>query len=1303
MSVGFARNRTCVVALLSGLLIASLFTSSSRAQQQAVVSYTSFNTGPVAPVFTGGGPGAWDEIVREKLSVIQDGSTYKMWYTGHRSGSELTSHVGYATSSDGINWTRYPGNPIINRNEGESKDQDICVLKRADGTLVMYVEVNDMAVDLFTSTDGINWTPDPSNPVKTGAASPVIWREGSSWFMLYETGSPTYSIFLATSPDGIVWTDSPANPVLAEADTTVPDAVLKEGSTYHLYYHRFNGGWPGWHAVSTDLVNWTQRQLLFPYLTSQSFLMKSDGSIWSYLWSQAQNNYYVRYAVPAASPTTWPLDEAIGTTFSDNTGVRADGKLFNGAAWVAGHAGTALMFDGIDDYASIGYFANLPVWTVSVWAKSPAAPANGLASGPVQRHSNFQINWNHSSGRFQGAAALKVLGVEYGASFGALDANTWYHLVATYDGETLKAYRNGVLVTSNTTPSGPADSEAAPLTLAKGLTGGQFQGTVDDVRIFDRPLTAPEIADLAGVPPPDTTPPSAPSGLTATANGEAVGLAWAAASDLQSGVAEYRLYRGTVAAGTKTLRATVGPATFEYNDTQTGPNTTYYYQVTAVNGVGIEGLASNEASALTGNLPPPPPTGLSATAASEQIALNWSNSPAQDLAGYNVFRSTTASGPFSRINTSLVLTSDYSDTGLVNGTRYYYVVTAIDLAAQESNPSASVFATAGVPPAPSSSLIAYWQLDEGAGTTAVDSSGHGLTATLLNGTAWTTGVSGEGVTFDGINDYVSTTFNQNLPAWTVAFWVRSPAAPANAISSSPVHRQKTFQFNWNHEDARFRGAVALRVNRVWHAASFGPLQANTWYHLTGTYDGETLRAYRDGVVVSENTAPAGPPEDEIAPLLFGKHSAANNFFQGSVDDVRIYDRALESQDVATLARVDDSAPSAPGSLTATAVGQSVALSWTAAFDAETGIGQYRIYRGTSPGPGKVQIAAVGGSALQYTDSSTGASTAYFYEVTAANPVRLEGPPSPEASAVTGDSPPLAPANVTALAGNGQVALNWDDNGESDLAGYRVYRRLASSSTLIQIGPPLVTVSAYTDTSVINETSYVYVVTALDVTDHESQASAPVPATPTMHDVTLAGNWELDEGTGTVAVDASIYGRNGNIRNGALWVPGVMGAALSFDGINDYVNIPYTENPTSWTVAVWVKSPASPTTGLATGPVHRNKTFQINWNHPDPNFRGSVALKAGQWYSASFGPLAADTWYHLVATYDGDTLKAYRNGVLVSTNTGPSGPPDPETLPLMLARNAGAGNYFAGTIDGVRVYTRPLTAAEIAALAGVPQP
>jgi fibronectin type 3 domain-containing protein len=108
-----------------------------------------------------------------------------------------------------------------------------------------------------------------------------------------------------------------------------------------------------------------------------------------------------------------------------------------------------------------------------------------------------------------------------------------------------------------------------------------------------------------------------------------------------------------------------------------------------------------EFSMLAGNwtpdtIPPLAPTGLSATAGNGTVSLDWNDNGEGDLDGYNVYRSETSGSFYTQINASLLTSSDYVDTDVVNGTPYYYVVTALDMTANESAASSEVSATPAV-------------------------------------------------------------------------------------------------------------------------------------------------------------------------------------------------------------------------------------------------------------------------------------------------------------------------------------------------------------------------------------------------------------------------------------------------------------------------------------------------------------------------------------------------------------------------------------------------------------------------------
>jgi len=195
------------------------------------------------------------------------------------------------------------------------------------------------------------------------------------------------------------------------------------------------------------------------------------------------------------------------------------------------------------------------------------------------------------------------------------------------------------------------------------------------------------------------------------------------------------------------------------------------------------------------------------------------------------------------------------------------------------------------------SLVGWWKLDGEDSGAALDSSGWKHHGALCGGPRWVPGYIGGALQVDGRDDYVETNWAQDLTQWTVCAWVTSPMAPVGGAESGPVHRQANYQLNWNHPDASFRGAAATCIGDTWYPASFGQLSANTWHHLAATFDGTTLKAYRNGVLVTANSTAQGVPAPEPTTLKFGRHSAAPLFFAGAIDDVRVYNRGLTPEEI----------------------------------------------------------------------------------------------------------------------------------------------------------------------------------------------------------------------------------------------------------------------------------------------------------------------------------------------------------------------------------------------------------------------
>lgn len=222
---------------------------------------------------------------------------------------------------------------------------------------------------------------------------------------------------------------------------------------------------------------------------------------------------------------------------------------------------------------------------------------------------------------------------------------------------------------------------------------------------------------------------------------------------------------------------------------------------------------------------------------------------------------------------------------------------------------------------------------------------------------------------------------------------------------------------------------------------------------------------------------------------------------------------------------------------------------------------------------------------------------------------------------------------------------------------------------------------------------VITVTVTDAANNTETDTITVDCNTDSVPYSLEALYTFDEGTGAVAIDSSGNAHNGTI-NGATWAEGRKASALSFDGINDYVNIPYNAalTPDNFTVALWEKPNEQKLSGIFrsaggngyTGGFafiqYSSGAIVFRWGNGS-DFNGSLLVSG-----------ASLEWRHIVATYDGVTMRLYVNGALVGTDSSVSFSYN-GTNSTVIGRSDGVGS-FNGLIDDVRIYSQALSAEEV---------
>lgn len=200
----------------------------------------------------------------------------------------------------------------------------------------------------------------------------------------------------------------------------------------------------------------------------------------------------------------------------------------------------------------------------------------------------------------------------------------------------------------------------------------------------------------------------------------------------------------------------------------------------------------------------------------------------------------------------------------------------------------------GVPVPPT----AWYKLDETSGTAAANTVDGSNAGTLTNGPTWVAAKYNNGVSFDGSNDYISISYlaANNLSAGTVAMWVKFPTTVASQAFFSK-------QANWVNSMLIFQTDASGHFqyqtsNAAGMITGTTVATTNTWYHVAATWDGSAQKLYINGAQEATNVTAATLPDNSSSISIGAWTGDGNNYGEQYIDDVRIYNYARDSTQLA---------------------------------------------------------------------------------------------------------------------------------------------------------------------------------------------------------------------------------------------------------------------------------------------------------------------------------------------------------------------------------------------------------------------
>ncbi|MBW7988904.1 MAG: LamG domain-containing protein [Planctomycetes bacterium] len=610
----------------------------------------------------------------------------------------------------------------------------------------------------------------------------------------------------------------------------------------------------------------------------------------------------------AADPSLvgwWKFDDGSGTIAYDSSGNGNDGTFNGDPQWVPNQFGYALGFDGSGDWLDCGEDPSLQITdavTVSAWIKVGTQGVDHKIGGNQDgANGGYKMTvYNNNRVEFEIRTSEDSAVLNRNVSGGIeIEVDVWYHVTGVYSLEDgyIRTYVNGVLDREMSTTEALGASPGSFKIGCEPFTTSSynFNGVMDDIRIYNHALTEGEILGVMedGERPYAFNPKPADGTLH---DDTWVNLRWSPGGTVVShdvyfgdNFDEVDVGTGGTFQGIQTATSfRVGSARSPYHLV---PGTTYYWRIDEVEADGTTihkgDIWSFTISPKTAYGPDPPNGAIYVDPSTE---LSWE-------AGFGAMLHTVYFGDdFDVVNNAAgglpQATTTYTPGPLELDKVYYWRVDEVEANGTIHRGDVWSFSILPEISITDPSLIGWWRFDDGSGTTAIDSSGNGFNIPLHN-TTWEDGIFGGALQFHRAGYGYVENFKYSDNAITVCAWVRHDAfrigkveryvtvAPEVAVIRKEVNGSLHFYIK---TDGNLRH---LWVSDV--------LTEDLWHHVAGTWDGATQRLYIDGLEIASQV-----PGGVLGNTSSVEMSSGGEPFNGMLDEVRIYNRALTQNEIQVI-------------------------------------------------------------------------------------------------------------------------------------------------------------------------------------------------------------------------------------------------------------------------------------------------------------------------------------------------------------------------------------------------------------------